>query len=363
LETVTFQEELGTMRDKVDRIMEIATQIAEQLDLDDQNRSEVESTAMLCKADLVTQMVYEFPELQGVMGQKYALASGESPNVAQGIFDHYLPRTADDILPDSLTGQVVGISDRLDTLVSIFGLGMIPTGSSDPFALRRAANAIISISWHGQLGINLKQLLAQASKDFVTAHPDQESPLDALSSFFMQRLQTLLQEELKIDYDLVNGVLGDNDRTYTERALEDILDVRDRGQFLQEIRKNGQLEQIYATVNRSARLSVKGNLDQEILDPRGIIKPDLFEKASERAFYEGLLQLVPQTEAAQAERNYQRLVEGLSAIAPMVSQFFDGEDSVLVMAEDAEVKENRLNLLGLLRNHARVLADFGAIVV
>ncbi|MGK7944340.1 MAG: glycine--tRNA ligase subunit beta [Microcystaceae cyanobacterium] len=363
LETVTFQEELGTMRDKVDRIMEIASQIAEQLDLDDQNRSDIESTAMLCKADLVTQMVYEFPELQGVMGQKYALVSGESPQVAQGIFEHYLPRTADDMLPDSLTGQVVGIADRIDTLVSIFGLGMIPTGSSDPFALRRAANAIISISWNSQLGINLKQLLAQASQDFVTAHPEKESPFDALSQFFIQRLQTLLQEELKIDYDLVNAVLGENDPIYTKRALEDILDVQDRAQFLQKIRQNGQLEQIYATVNRSARLSVKGDLDLEILDPAGLIKAYLWEKSSEKAFYEGLVQLLPQTEAAQGERNYQLLVEGLSAIAPTVSQFFDGEDSVLVMAEDEQVKENRLNLLGLLRNHARVLADFGAIVM
>lgn len=362
LETVTFQEELGTIRDKVDRIMEIALLIVQQLDLDDQNRNEIESTAMLCKADLVTQMVYEFPELQGVMGQKYALVSGESPQVAQGIFDHYLPRTADDMLPDSLTGQVVGIADRLDTLVSIFGLGMIPTGSSDPFALRRAANAIISIIWYAQLEINLGQLLEQSSHDFVTAHPDKGSPLNALTSFFMQRLGTLLQEDQGIDYDLVNAVLGDNDPSYTQRALDDVLDVQDRAKFLQEIRQNGQLDRIYETVNRSARLSVKGDLDQQILDPTGVIQPDLFEKSSERAFYEGLLQLVPQTEAAQTERNYQLLVEGLSAIAPTVSQFFDGEDSVLVMAEDVKIRENRLNLLGLLRNHARVLADFGAIV-
>ncbi len=362
LETVTFQEELGTMRDKVDRLMEIALQIAEQLDLDDQNRSDIESTAMLCKADLVTQMVYEFPELQGIMGQKYALVSGESPQVAKGIFDHYLPRTADDRLPDSLTGQVVGIADRLDTLVSIFGLGLIPSGSSDPFALRRAANAVISITWYAQLSLNLGQLLEQSSKDFVTAHPDQASPLGALNSFFIQRMQTLLQEDLNIDYDLVNAVLGDNDPDYSQRALDDLLDVRDRAQFLQETRQNGQLNQIYETVNRSARLSLKGNLDTQILDPSIVIEPNLFEKPSENAFYEALLKLFPQTEAAQTERNYQLLVDGLTAIAPTVSQFFDGEDSVLVMADDEKVRQNRLNLLGLLRNHARTLADFGEIV-
>lgn len=362
LETVTFQEELGTMRDKVDRIMEIAQQIAEQLDLDELARNDIESTAMLCKADLVTQMVYEFPELQGVMGQKYALVSGESPSVAQGIFDHYLPRTAEDRFPDSLTGQVVGISDRLDTLVSIFGLGMIPSGSSDPFALRRAANAIIHIAWYADLGINLAQLLEQSAKDFVTAHPDKDSPLKSLQSFFIQRLQTLLQEDLNIDYDLVNAVLPEADEAYHERALADVLDVRDRAQFLQQIRQNGQLNQIYETVNRSTRLAAKGDLDYQTLNPKGLIQPQLFEKSTEQAFYEGLIALVPKTETAQAERNYQQLVAGLTEIAPTVSHFFDGEDSVLVMAEDDDIRTNRLNLLGLLRNHARVLADFGEIV-
>ncbi|AFY76889.1 glycyl-tRNA synthetase beta chain [Pleurocapsa sp. PCC 7327] len=362
LANVTFQDELGTMRDKVDRIIEIAQQIAEQLDLTPQQRSEIESTATLCKADLVTQMVYEFPELQGIMGQKYALVSGESESVAQGIFEHYLPRTAEDRMPESLTGQVVGIADRLDTLVSIFGLGMLPTGSSDPFALRRAANAAINIIWHAQLPLDLAQLLEQGAADFVTAHPDKKSPLAPLQAFFIQRIHTLLEDDLKIDYDLVNAVLGEDDPEYTERALRDLLDVRDRAQFLQSIRQNGLLDAIYETVNRSARLAVKGDLDKQQLDPAAVVRPELFEKPSEQAFYDALVQLVPQTKAAQADRNYQLLVDALAKIAPTVSNFFDGPESVLVMDENPEIRQNRLNLLGLLRNHARVLADFGAIV-
>jgi glycyl-tRNA synthetase beta chain len=362
LETVTFQEELGTMRDKVDRIIEVAQQITEQLNLDEKNCQEIESTAMLCKADLVTQMVYEFPELQGIMGQKYALVSGESKAVADGIFEHYLPRNIEDDLPESLTGQVVGISDRLDTLVSIFGLGLLPTGSSDPFALRRAANAIVNITWSANLGINLEQLLAQISADFITAHSDKNSPLELLKNFFIQRIKTLLEDELKIDYDLVNAVLGDNDADYTTRALENLLDVRDRAQFLQQIRNNKQLEHIYETINRSTRLASKGNLDLQALNPQSVINPDLFVKSSEKAFYDALIALVPITEKAQSDRNYQYLVEGLGEIAPTVASFFDGEDSVLVMDENLEIRANRLNLLGLLRNHSRVLADFGAIV-
>ncbi|GFE68251.1 glycine--tRNA ligase subunit beta [Chroococcus sp. FPU101] len=361
LENVTFQEKLGTMRDKVDRIMEISQLICDQLELDPSIRSEVESTAMLCKADLVTQMVYEFPELQGIMGQKYALVSGESANVAQGIFDHYLPRGAEDAMPQTITGQIVGLADRIDTLVSIFGLGMIPSGSSDPFALRRAANGIINITWNAQLPIDLAQILEQASSDFAVAHPDQTSPLSVLQPFFIQRIQTLLQDA-QIDYDLVKAVLGDNDLEYTERALRDLLDVRDRAFFLQEIRNNHQLDEIYETINRSTRLGAKGSLDTQTLDAKSLINPELFEQPSEKAFYEGLIALLPQTNIALADRDYQELVNGLKNIAPVVSQFFDGDQSVLVMADDPKVRENRLNLLGLLRNHARAIADFGLIV-
>jgi glycyl-tRNA synthetase beta chain len=318
---------------------------------------------MLCKADLVTQMVYEFPELQGIMGEKYAIVSGESETVAKGIFEHYLPRGANDLMPETLNGQVVGLADRLDTLISIFGLGMIPTGSSDPFALRRAANAIISITWHGNLNINLNHLLESGSADFVAAHSDRESPLTLLQEFFMQRIRTLLQDEKNIDYDLVNAVLGENDSEYRDRALQDLLDVRDRAIFLQTIRNDSRLDAIYETVNRSTRLAAKGDLDTNSLDPTRAIDPTLFEKSSERAFYEALVALVPQTKAAQTQRNYQLLVAALTQIAPKVSSFFDGEDSVLVMADNADIRRNRLNLLALLRNHSRILADFGSIVL
>ncbi|MGL5873284.1 MAG: glycine--tRNA ligase subunit beta [Xenococcaceae cyanobacterium] len=362
LETVTFQEDLGSIRDKVDRIIQVSVQIAEQLKLNPQQRQEIERTALLCKTDLVTQMVYEFPELQGVMGEKYALVGGESELVAKGIFEHYLPRGADDMMPQTMTGRVVGLADRLDTSIGIFGLGMIPTGSSDPFALRRAANAIVKITWNANLGINLNELIDRGAKDFIAKHTSKKSPAEALQEFFIQRFRTLLQDDLNIDYDLVNAVLGENDPEYTQRALQDLLDMRDRAEFLQQIRNNGKLDQIYETVNRSTRLAIKGDLNTQALDPKTLVKPELFEKSSEQAFYDALVSLVPQTQAAQTERNYQLLCDGLAKIAPTVSEFFDGENSVLVMAEDIDVQRNRLNLLGLLRNHARVLADFGAIV-
>jgi glycyl-tRNA synthetase beta chain len=363
LEKVTFQEDLGSLRAKVNRIVNIAEQIATQLQLAETDRQNIQRAALLCKADLVSQMVYEFPELQGIMGQKYALASGEPEAVATAIFEHYLPRGADDILPETLTGQVVGIADRLDTLVSIFGLGMIPSGSSDPFALRRAANAIVNISWSANLAINLDNLLQQTAANFAKEYNKEQGQLvTTLQEFFLQRIRTLLQEEKQIDYDLVNAVLGENDPEYTERALQDLLDVRDRALYLQQIRKDGTLDKIYETVNRSTRLAAQGDLDTKQLEPAGLIRPELFQKSSEKAFYDAIVELVPQTQTAQQSRNYQLLIAALEKSAPTVSNFFDGPESVLVMDTNPEIKRNRLNLLGLLRNHARVLADFGAIV-
>jgi glycyl-tRNA synthetase beta chain len=365
LETVTFQADLGSVRAKVDRIGRVAKQIADQLQVKDQ--TEIQRTALLCKADLVTQMVGEFPELQGVMGEKYARTSGEPETVAIAILEHYLPKGAGDKLPETLAGQVVGMADRLDTLVSIFGLGMLPSGSSDPFALRRAANAIVNITWAANLPLNLYHLLDQVTVDFAQSFATVMKPSLAelqqqIQDFFLQRIRTLLQEDRQVDYDLVNAVLGENDLEYAERALKDLLDVRDRALFLQSIRNDGTLETIYETVNRSSRLAAQGDLDTTALDPAPLVNSKLFKQPSEQAFYDALVKLLPQTQAARKERNYRKLVSALANIAPTVSTFFDGSQSVLVMDSDLDIRRNRLHLLGLLRNHARVLGDFGAIV-
>ncbi|MEM9116595.1 MAG: glycine--tRNA ligase subunit beta [Cyanobacteria bacterium P01_F01_bin.56] len=366
LDQVTFEERLGSMGAKVDRIAAIATLIAQQLNLTAPEQQHLQRAARLCKADLVTQMVDEFPELQGVMGAKYARHGGEPKAVAVAIAEHYLPRGAHDRLPQTLIGQALGLADRLDTLVSIFSLRMLPTGSSDPFALRRAANAIVTVTWDANLNINLHELLDQIVSNFVdnpNLTVDNPEPLRSqLQEFFLQRVQTLLQDDLHIDYDLVHAVLGENDPIYTQRALTDLLDVRDRAAYLQSIRQNGTLANIYETVNRAARLAAQGDLSTDSLDPSTVVDTDRFQQASEQAFYDVLQALQPQTAAAQRDRDYQQLIAGLENAAPVVSRFFDGPDSVLVMDKDPAIQQNRLNLLGLLRNHARVLADFGAIV-
>lgn len=371
LETVTFQEALGSLRLKVDRIVDGARAIVAQLQCTESEATKIQRAALLCKADLVSQMVFEFPELQGVMGQKYALVGQEDPEVATAIREHYLPRGAGDDLPQTLAGQVAGIADRLDTLVCIFGLGLLPSGSSDPFALRRAANGVVNILWAAHLPLNLHDLLHTLTASFVHRFPTlkteagtttAESLESLLTDFFLQRLRTLLQEEQGIDYDLVNAVLGENDPIYSDRALQHPIDVLARAQRLHTLRHSGELDLLYETLNRAARLAQQGSLDYQTLDPVGLIHPDRFQQPTEQALYQALIQLLPETQIAQTSQEYDRLVTGLIALAPTVRDFFDGENSVMVMDSDPLIRENRLNLLGILRNQGRVLADFGAIV-
>ena len=365
LASVTFEERLGSMAAKVERMGAIATQISSQLQLDPAQQALIQRAVQLCKADLVSQMVGEFPELQGVMGQHYARHSGEPEAVALAIAEHYLPRGAQDALPQTLVGQVVGLADRLDTLVGIFSLGELPSGSSDPFALRRAANAVLSIIWAADLPLQLHSLIAGAvahlGEDAALTGADPSRLIQQLQDFFRQRVQTLLQEE-GVDYDLVNAILGEADSPYGQRVLTDLLEARTRARFLQEIRRDGRLQAVYETVNRATRLAAQGDLPTDLLAAAGLVDPDQFESPAEAALLAALTSLLPQTQAALAQGNYHQLVAGLTQVTPVVSNFFDGRDSVLVMAADPQVRRNRLNLLGLLRNHALVLADFGAIV-
>jgi glycyl-tRNA synthetase beta chain len=359
LETVTFQDQLGSMRAKVDRIVTMADRLCDQLQLSADDRDLVNWAALLCKADLVTNMVFEFPELQGIMGEKYARASGEPEAVAVAIGEHYLPKGAGDALPTSQTGRIIALADRLDTLCSLFRIGLLPSGSSDPFALRRAANAVINIIWDAGWSLNLEALIEPES---IERWADSGMGTQ-LADFFVQRLRNLLEDEQGIDYDLALAVVGEpGDRDAALRALYDPADLLQRAQFLQALRRSGQLTALYATINRAAKLAAKGDLNFSELDPAASVKPALFEQPSEQAFYDALVALVPVTQAARQSRAYQPLADQLAQAAAVVANFFDGSQSVMVMVDDPAVRVNRLNLLGLLRNHARVLGDFGAIV-
>jgi glycyl-tRNA synthetase beta chain len=335
--------------------------LLEQLKLTDITASHARRAAHLCNHDLVRQMIGEFPELQGVMGGKYLLAEGEPREVALAVLEHYLPRGAGDALPSSDAGAVVALAERLELLLSIYAKGERPSGSSDPYALRRAGNGLLQILWAKGWTLDLLQLLERSTSQWSERLPafqvDAPSLAAELAEFLRQRLQSLL-EEAGIDPDLVQAVAGDG--VSIERVLSDPADARQRAELLMALRGSGELTAVQAVVTRAARLAEKGDLPLNELSPTAVVDRALFEKSSEAEMLAVIEQLQPMA-ISESEDRYTRLAQGLIAGSSALAAFFDGDQSVMVMADDAAVRTNRLNLLGVLRNQAAVLADFSRI--
>ena len=358
LARVTFAEGLGSLLDRVERLEWCTDALLEHLPLDAAVAVAARRAAHLCKHDLVSQMVGEFPELQGVMGGKYLLAEGEDRAVALAVLEHYLPRGAGDALPSSDAGAVVALAERLELLLSIYAKGERPSGSSDPYALRRAGNGLLQILWSKGWSLDLQQLLDRATAHWAQLLPDcaVDAPALALelSEFLRQRLQSLL-EEAGAAPDLVQAVAGDT--VPLARVLRDPADARQRADLLMALRQSGELAAVQAVVTRAARLAEKGSLDRSVLSATGVVDAALFEQPSEAGMLAVLQGLEPIATGSAPDR-YSQLAAGLSAGASALAAFFDGDQSVMVMADDPAVRNNRLNLLAVLRNQASVLADF-----
>jgi len=358
LARVTFAEGLGSLLNRVERLEWCTDGVVEQLGLGAQDAAHARRAAHLCKHDLVSQMVGEFPELQGVMGGKYLLAEGEPRPVALAVLEHYLPRGAGDALPTSTAGAVVALAERLELLLSIYAKGERPSGSSDPYALRRAGNGLLQILWHQGWRLDLVALLQRSCAHWAELLPafqvDPTALAADLGEFLRQRIVSLLEEE-GLPTDLVQAVAGEG--VSLTRVLADPAEARQRAELLVVLRANGQLAALQAVVTRAARLAAKGDLAADVLSPLGVVSPDLFEKSSETAMLTVLQELEPIASGKGTER-YQDLADGLAQGAGALAAFFDGDESVLVMVEDPAVRRNRLNLLGLLRNQASVLAEF-----
>jgi glycyl-tRNA synthetase beta chain len=361
LAQVTFAEGLGSLRDRVERLEWCTDVLLEQLTLPASTAAHARRAAHLCKHDLVSQMVGEFPELQGVMGGKYLLAEGEPAAVALAVLEHYRPRGAGDGLPQSDAGAVVALAERLELLLSIYAKGERPSGSSDPYALRRAGNGLLQILWDRRWHLDLLALLQRGAAHWAErlGHfgVDPVTLSGELAELLRQRLASLLEEE-GLAADLVQAVAGD--AIPLERLLRNPADARMRADLLVELRSTGRLEAVRAVVTRAARLAEKADLPADQLQPDGFVQEDLFEKPSEAAMLAVLQRLEPLARAGDAGR-YAELAASLAGSASTLANFFDGDQSVMVMAEDPAVRRNRLNLLALLRNQASVLADFSRI--
>ena len=359
LARVTFAEGLGSLRDRVERLEWCTDVLLERLPLAAPIAHHARRAAHLCKHDLVSQMVGEFPELQGVMGGKYVLAEGEPREVALAVLEHYLPRGAGDALPGSDAGAVVALAERLELLLSIYAKGERPTGSSDPYALRRAGNGLLQILWERGWRLDLLALLQRCTSQWTELFPAFAivGPVLAseLAEFLRQRLVSLLEEEFPGDGDIVQAVAGEG--LPLDRMLADPAEARRRIELLCSLIENGELAAVQAVVQRASRLAEKGNLPESVRSPEGVVDAALFEKNSEAEMLKAVQALAQFATGCDPNR-YSQLAEGLAMNAPILERFFDGSDSVLVMADDPAVRANRLNLLAVLRNQASVLADF-----
>lgn len=321
---VTFQAKLGSYLAKTERVQERARDLAALLSA---GAAAVERAAGLAKTDLTTEMVKEFTELQGVVGGLYAKAQGEPEAVWKAVYDHYLPQSMEDPIPSTLEGRVVSLADKLDTLESCFSIGMAPSGSKDPFALRRAAQGVVKILVEGRMPLPLAALPS------------------GIADFLNDRIRYYFRDVRKFAYDEVNAVMA--------AAPPDLVDVEDRLFAVQMVRQTENFEPLAASFKRIR------NILRQAEWQSGDVDPALLEAGAEKDLHDEMSKLAPEVRQLLASRDYIRALQAMASLRPAVDRFFDG---VLVNAQDAAVRANRLALLGGLLNAFSSIADFSEIV-
>jgi glycyl-tRNA synthetase beta chain len=332
LAKVVYHNKLGTQGERIERVRAIAKAIAAKLGVDAQ---QADTAARLAKADLLTDMVGEFPELQGIMGRYYALHDGLSAEIADAIEDHYKPRFAGDALPRNAVGVVVALADKLETLVGMFSINQVPTGDKDPFALRRHALGIIRMLIEGRLNISIGDLIATTERPFnglVPEHP--------LRNFIFDRLANTLREQ---------GYRAQEIEAVLAEPPERLADVTERLAAVRAFAALPEAESLAAANKRVSNIlkKVEGDVAAKV-------DPALLKEAAEIALNETLATVKPQADAAFARGDYTASLQVLAALKTPVDAFFDG---VMVNAEDAALRNNRLGLLATLHQAMNRVAD------
>ncbi|MBM7716293.1 glycine--tRNA ligase subunit beta [Siminovitchia sp. FSL H7-0308] len=322
LENIIYHEKIGTLAGKVKRIRKITKEICQDLHLSKEEQELADRAASICKFDLITNMVDEFPELQGIMGEKYALQKGESVQVAQAIREHYMPRHAHDRIPELTIGGVVGLADKLDTIVASFAIGLIPTGSQDPYALRRSAAGIIHIlldkNWNLSITNLLKQTIAIIQEDAIG---QSEGLLKNLLEFFQLRMKFMLQER-GIRHDIIDAVLGGE--------MNGAPDIVDRAKTLNEQKDKPDFKETIESLARVLNIARKA-------EPAGEIDPSLFKNGEEQILYDKYEEL---REIFQSRPDARARFSALKQLQPAITAYFD---HTMVMAEDSAIRNNRLS--------------------
>ncbi|HET6565532.1 MAG TPA: glycine--tRNA ligase subunit beta [Xanthomonadales bacterium] len=338
LDSVVFQNKIGTLGDKSKRIVDFSLQFASKLDV---QPDQAKRAAKLAKCDLMTQMVGEFPELQGYMGREYALHSKEDPAVAAAIEEHYQPRFAGDVIPASKTGQLLGLADRADTLVGIFAAGLRPSGNKDPFALRRHALGLVRILLEAPLAIAPAELLALAAEQLRQQGVD--VPADMLAdveAFVLERARSYFRDA-GMDTNLINAAMAS--------AWTSLPDLAARMAALQ-----GFMGQESALSLAAANKRISNILRKSETDVSGKINEDRLDLDEERQLFEEVSAAETTLGPLLAKADYSACLDALASLRPAVDRFFDG---VMVMDEDPELQRNRLALLARLKGLFDGIAD------
>jgi glycyl-tRNA synthetase beta chain len=351
LEKITYESRLGSYRDKVERVRALARWFSEQWfnsGMLQAHVAESDRAAELAKCDLATEMVREFPELQGVVGGLYAKAQGEPEEVANAIYDHYRPVGLDDPVPRNLTGCAVALGDKLDSIAGCFAVGAIPSGSSDPFALRRAALGIVKIILEKKLPVSLPLAVAAAVKILATNAPKKAVSVQQeaqVLDFLLDRARFVFREKEGFEYDEVNAVF--------RAGAEDLVDARKRLEALKVIRRSKNFEPLSISFKRIRKILEKSGLKLEEIS---LVQPERFESDAERSLFAAMRAAAPRVEAEKRHGRYKEALEVIASLRPEVDHFFD---KVMVMAEDEAIRRNRLALLSELLRAFTTIADFG----
>ncbi len=344
LKTVSFQEGLGNMYDKSERLVKMAEMLRFAINTP-VDEEELRRCALLCKTDLVTGMVIEFTELQGVMGREYALLDGEKPEVATGIFEHYLPRFAGDALPATTIGRIVGIGDKLDNICATFSRGLAPTGSQDPYALRRQALGVINILLDANYHISLAKIIA-GTLYLLDIKPEETGKLvPQIMEFFKQRLRNLLMDQ-GIRYDVIDAVFAD-------KRNDDMVDLAVRCKALAAYVEAGNAEPLVQVSVRVSNLCKK--IEKEVA-----ISGALFKDESENKLHEVVAAVSKEIIPEIVLYDYAAVLKAGEKVIEPVNTFFD---NVMVMNEDENVKNNRLAMLEEVRGIVNAVGDLSLLVL
>jgi glycyl-tRNA synthetase beta chain len=357
LKHVTFYKDLGNNFDKTERMGHLSAAMADRLNKAGVkiNRIAALEAAHLAKNDLTTELVKEFTELQGIVGGRYAEHQGLAPAVSQAIYDHYKPASMEDSPPRTLEGAVVAIADKADSIAGMFALGLVPSGSKDPYALRRQANGIVKTIAEHRLPLRLSGIMSEARQQYQGSDAEKKFTLNgdayaqAVAGFFRERLEFYLRDVLGLAYDVVNATLAAD--------ADDVVDAVARAQAVARVRPSADFESISTSFKRMKNiLRQAAETKKKVAEP---YSPAALQEEAERKLAAAIPPVAESVNRLRLSRNYEPALIEISKLRPLVDAFFD---KVMVMVEDEQLRANRLGLLQTLVGEFSSIADFSEIV-